>query len=202
MGRTSTARARIMEAALALMWEESYGAVSIEDICRRAGGCKGSFYYFFKSKSDLAVTALQEAWAQQAPEWEALFSRAQPAWERIRRVCEIVYARQQAEKLRTGRVLGCPLCSLGSELSTRDPAIRNEVTRILDCQRDHWQVAIEDGQAEGIFEPGDAREKADGAMAYLIGLVTQAKLHDDVEVLRDLAGRMADHLRLRESAVA
>jgi len=202
MGRTSTANTRLMKAALALMWEESYGAVSIEDICRRADVRKGSFYHFFKSKSDLAVTALREAWRQQVPDWEALFSRAQPAWERLRRVCEIVYERQQAEKLRTGRVLGCPLCSLGSELSTQDAAIRDEVKRILDCQRDYWQTAIADGQAEGIFEPGDAREKADGAMAYLIGLVTQAKLHDDVEMLRDLADRMADYLRMRESAVA
>jgi TetR/AcrR family transcriptional regulator, transcriptional repressor for nem operon len=191
-----------MEAALALMWEESYGAVSIEDICRRADVRKGSFYYFFGSKSDLAVTALREAWEKQVPDWESLFARTRPAWERIQHVCALVYERQLAEKERTGRVLGCPLCSLGSELSTRDIAIRDEVSLILDCQRDYWQRAIEDGQAEGVFDDGDARARADGAMAYLIGLVTQAKLHDDVEILRDLPARMADHLRVRESAVA
>jgi TetR/AcrR family transcriptional repressor of nem operon len=191
-----------MEAALALMWEESYGAVSIEDICRRADVRKGSFYHFFKCKSELAVAALREAWQRQVPDWEALFARPRPAWARIRDVCALVYDRQLAEKARTGRVLGCPLCSLGSELSTQDAAIRDEVSRILDCQRDFWQSAIEDGQAEGMFEPGDARAKADGAMAYLIGLVTQAKLHDDVGMLRDLADRMAEHLRVRESAVA
>ena len=36
MGRTSDADERLMTAALDLMWEESYGAVTIDDICKRA----------------------------------------------------------------------------------------------------------------------------------------------------------------------
>ena len=49
MGRTSDAKERLMAAALDLTWEESYGAITIDDICRRAGVKKGSFYYFFES---------------------------------------------------------------------------------------------------------------------------------------------------------
>ena len=59
MGRTSNADERLMTAALDLMWEESYGAVTIDDICQRAEVKKGSFYYFFDSKSHLAVAALE-----------------------------------------------------------------------------------------------------------------------------------------------
>ena len=57
MGRTSDAKDRLMTAALDLIWSESYGAVTIDDICQRAEVKKGSFYYFFESKSDLAVAA-------------------------------------------------------------------------------------------------------------------------------------------------
>ena len=61
MGRTSNADDRLKDAAIALMWEESYGAVTIDDICRRADVKKGSFYYFFDSKADLAATAFKSA---------------------------------------------------------------------------------------------------------------------------------------------
>ena len=57
MGRTSDADERLMTAARDLMWEESYGSVTIDDICARAGVKKGSFYYFFDSKAALAVAA-------------------------------------------------------------------------------------------------------------------------------------------------
>ena len=43
MGRTSDANERLMSAALDLIWEESYGAVTIDDICKRADVKKGSF---------------------------------------------------------------------------------------------------------------------------------------------------------------
>jgi len=43
--------------------EEGYGVVTIDDICQRAGVKKGSFYYFFESKSALAVAALEPALA-------------------------------------------------------------------------------------------------------------------------------------------
>ena len=36
MGRTSDADERLMTAARDLMWEESYGSVTIDDICKRA----------------------------------------------------------------------------------------------------------------------------------------------------------------------
>ena len=63
MGRTSDADERLKDAALALIWEESYGAVTIDDICKRAEVKKGSFYYFFESKAELAVAALEKMWA-------------------------------------------------------------------------------------------------------------------------------------------
>ena len=44
-------KARLTEAAMDLIWHNSYGATSVDAICERAGAKKGSFYYFFKSKS-------------------------------------------------------------------------------------------------------------------------------------------------------
>ena len=62
MGRTSDAKERLLDAALDLIWERSYGDVTIDAICEKAGVKKGSFYYFFDSKSELAAAALQSDW--------------------------------------------------------------------------------------------------------------------------------------------
>src|ERR1700685_208579 len=62
MGRKSDSRQRLMDAAHELIWGYSYGAVTIEAICERARVKKGSFYYFFDSKSDLAMSAIIAWW--------------------------------------------------------------------------------------------------------------------------------------------
>src|ERR1700724_3186502 len=59
MPRVSDMKERLTEAAMGLIWENSYGATSVDAICERAGAKKGSFYYFFKSKSELAAAALE-----------------------------------------------------------------------------------------------------------------------------------------------
>ena len=50
MPRVSDMKTRLMDAAMDLIWENSYGTTSVDAICERAGAKKGSFYYFFKSK--------------------------------------------------------------------------------------------------------------------------------------------------------
>ena len=46
----SESKRKLLEAAIDLIWKSSYGAVSVDDICAKAGVNKGSFYYAFKSK--------------------------------------------------------------------------------------------------------------------------------------------------------
>ena len=43
MGRTSNAKERLLQVAFDLIWEQSYGSVSVDDICARAKVKKGSF---------------------------------------------------------------------------------------------------------------------------------------------------------------
>jgi len=109
MGRTSDADRRLMDAALALMWEESYGSVTIDHICQRANVKKGSFYYFFKSKAELAVAALEKLWQE---DWklalDRCFSPSVDPLDRLTTYFGSIYDRQLAIKSRYGKVLGCP----------------------------------------------------------------------------------------------
>ncbi|HEX6836727.1 MAG TPA: helix-turn-helix domain-containing protein, partial [Polyangia bacterium] len=84
MGRVSTARARLVQAAIDLIWTDSYGAVSVDAICEQARVKKGSFYHFFKSKDELVIAALDTHWENRKPQLELLFARARPPLERLR----------------------------------------------------------------------------------------------------------------------
>src|SRR5437868_9285970 len=114
MGRVSDAKERLMKAVLELLWTGSYGTTTIDQICEKAGVKKGSFYYFFESKADLAVAALEVACEQKRQEMDSIFSASVPPLDRVRRFCEFVYTKQIQIRDEYGSVLGCPLCTLGS----------------------------------------------------------------------------------------
>src|SRR5215204_1792844 len=94
MGRVSDAKERLMEAVTELIWHGSYGGTTIDQICEKAGVKKGSFYYFFNSKSELAAAALEATWQERKPEMDALFSPLIPPLDRLRRFCQRGYEQQ------------------------------------------------------------------------------------------------------------
>lgn len=189
MGRTSDANERLMDAALDLIWEESYGAVTIDDICKRAEVKKGSFYYFFSSKSELAIAALERMWQEESkPKMDGMFSPSIEPLTRIRTYLASMYDFQAEIKQKHGKVLGCPVMSVGSETCTctDEQAVGGKIRELFTRKRRYYESAIRDAMAEGSIEAGDAAEKA-GAVAGLIeGILTQARILNDPEVLRTL----------------
>ena len=110
MGRTSDANERLMDAARDLIWEESYGAVTIDDICKRAEVQKGSFYHFFESKAPLAVAALERMWAEEwKPHLDSQFSPSIDPVARLTGYLESIYPRaggRQTQLWQSSRLLG------------------------------------------------------------------------------------------------
>src|SRR4051794_19108828 len=91
MGRVSDAKERLMVAVQELIWTGSYGSTTIDQICDKAGVKKGSFYYFFDSKADLALAALDEEWSRRRQELDALFSPTIPPLQRLQNLCSKSY---------------------------------------------------------------------------------------------------------------
>lgn len=188
MGRTSDANERLMDAALHLMWEESYGAVTIDDICKRAEVKKGSFYYFFKSKAELAVAALERMWKDEwKPGLDQRFSAAVDPLTRLTTQLQAIYEKFSEEFKATGKVLGCPLCSVGSEVSTQEIDVNAKVREILSRKRRYYESAIRDAVAEGSIEPCDPAQKALALACLIDGAVAQARIMNDPEVLQSLS---------------
>lgn len=185
MGRVSDAKKRLMDAVSELIWSGSYGSTTIDHICEKAGVKKGSFYYFFDSKSELAAEAMEANWQARRVELDAIFSPMIPPLDRLRKYCEFSYEFQRGIKEKYGRVLGCPLFALGAEVCTQDDALRKQIEEILSYKRKYLESAIRDAHAAGLIQAPDPDAKAGMILAYYEGLLTQARIQNDVNVLRD-----------------
>lgn len=183
MSRTD-ARDRLLQAAIDLIWTSSYGAVSVDAICERADVRKGSFYHFFASKDELVVAALDSHWASRRPFLDEIFSASRPPLERLARYFEYVVERQASIKASYGRVLGCFHHSVGSECVQRPADIASKAQEIIVALRRYLETALRDAQAEGLVPPGDPSADAKALFAFVEGALAQARLHDDLEVLR------------------
>jgi TetR/AcrR family transcriptional repressor of nem operon len=169
------------------MWEESHGAVSIDDICKRADVKKGSFYYFFQSKADLAVAALEKLWSDNwKPRLDACFSPSAEPLERLTNYLNALYENQAEAFKKRGKVLGCPVCTVGSEISTQEVDVTAKVREIVSRKRRYYESAIRDAMAAGLIEQGDAAQKAMAFACLIEGAVSQARIMNDPELLRPL----------------
>jgi TetR/AcrR family transcriptional repressor of nem operon len=187
MGRVSDAKQRLMDAVLELIWQGSYSSTTIDQICQKADVRKGSFYHFFDSKSALAAEALDTSWQQERRELDSLFSPSLAPLVRLHAFAERCINKQVDLKKECGRVLGCPLFTLGSEVCHNEERLHSKVKEILGYYHRYFESAIRDAHAEGsIFAP-DAASKARMIFAYGEGLLTQARILNDTEVLRDMA---------------
>src|SRR6267142_1764759 len=155
MGRASDAKQRLMDAVLGLIWTGSYGGTTIDQICEKAGVKKGSFYYFFDSKADLAETAIDEEWSEKRAELDTVFSPTVPPLERLRKYCGLMYQFQAEVRQKYGHVLGCPLFSVGAEVSRQEDRLQQKIEEILDYKRKYFESAIRDAHAAGLLNAPD-----------------------------------------------
>jgi TetR/AcrR family transcriptional repressor of nem operon len=187
MGRTSDARQRLIDAAYHLIWEYSYGSITIDAICERAAVKKGSFYYFFDSKLELAVVSVTAWWTERHALLEQIFKQDIPPLDRIREYLDFVTRRQLSVHEETGQILGCPVYGLGAEISTQDERLRLLVVDILRHFTAYFTEAIREAQALGHLGPGDPVKKAEWLNRYYAGVLTQARIENSPEPIRHLS---------------
>jgi len=175
---------RLLDAAMDLIWENSYGATSVDAICDRAGAKKGSFYYFFKSKSELAAAALEDCWNKKRAEMDSIFSPTVPPLERFDRYFDFVHDRLADVQKKCGSILGCPFISVGSEVSTQDQIVRETIDRIMDRKVNYFVSAVRDAAAEGLIDAPDPVAKARALFSCYQGMMAQARIQNDIALLR------------------
>lgn len=191
-----------MDAAHALIWGYSYGAVTIEAICDRAKVKKGSFYYFFDSKADLAVAAINAWWDERRALVGVIFAPEVPPLERISRYLAFVVERQLQVHQETGQVLGCPLFTLGSEISTQDERLRSLVQEIMLTGARLFEAAIREAQLAGEIDNTDASLKARQLWGFYEGTLTRARIENNIALLHNLVSDALALVGVRQQLAA
>ena len=186
MKRESDTKQRLLNTAVTLIWESSYGSISVDDICNRAGVNKGSFYYAFKSKSDLAAAAFEDHWNKKRGMMDEIFSSQVPPLERLEKYCDRMVQDQIEKHDKFGKLCGCPFASIGSELSTQDEQIRKKAHELSERSMKYLACTLREAEAEGLLEAKDPVELARQVYCHVTGLIMQAKIENNPEPLKSL----------------
>jgi len=202
MKQENASKTRLLETAIEMVGASSYGSVSVDDICVKAGVNKGSFYYFFKSKSDLAVAAFDRHWELKRPVLDRIFSPQLPPLERLEQYLALIVDDQKAKYRAFGKMLGCPFCSIGSELGTQDENIRRKMENILGRQMKYVESLVRDLAMEGHIESRNHHELAEELVTYVGGVLLQAKIENSLKHVERLDHGVRRLLGLKDATVA
>lgn len=181
-------RDRLLETAAQLMWERSFQATGVDDLCVRAEAKKGSFYHFFPSKSDLAVAAIERSWTvTKEAIFDPIFTANTGGIEQLLELTSKVNEFQTNIAAEKGSVLGCPFGNLGQEMARQDEGIRESLQRIFDAHCGYIEAALVRAEQAGEIPAGNNRQRARNVFALLEGALLMAKVANNPHVFRDAA---------------
>ena len=198
--KTSGTKDKLLEVAFDLIWDSSYGSVSVEDICQRAGVNKGSFYHFFPTKADLAIEAYRDRWETVRPLYEEIFSPDVAPLDRLDRWCDHILAVQREKAEQYGHVCGCPFATVGAELATQDERIRASSEELIYAGRKYVETAITDALREGTICAMDPAQLSRRIYSVCLGMLFEARVQNNLDILLDLKPAIVEILGAKTPA--
>ena len=182
----STTKQKLIETATELIWRNSYGAVSVDEICRKAGVQKGSFYHFFPSKADLGLATIDAGMHQVLQSYKEIFSPNHAPVDRFKRLVEHLTAIQVQKQKELGHVCGCPMMTLGSELAGRETDIEAKIKEICATQLTFYQTTLQDLVRNGQIDKNtNIKTKAEEIYALIVGQLFLARIKNDLNFIKN-----------------
>lgn len=183
----SQTRRKLIDAAHALIWANSYTQVSVEDICRAAGVQKGSFYHFFPSKSDLAAAALEDYWQMARVELDALFATHREPRRQLKAICQTILEEQKESLASTGTVCGCPYAMVGAEMGANNAKLHKLAEKMSERYGKYIEKLLKNAAKDGLIPRAGIAHKARDMHVYIMGAMLLARLTNTLApVGRDL----------------
>jgi TetR/AcrR family transcriptional repressor of nem operon len=130
---------------------------------------------------------------------DSIFSPTAPPLERFDRYFDFVYERLAEVQKKCGSILGCPFVSVGSEVSTQDQIVREAIDRIMDRKLQFFVSAVRDAAAQGSIVAPDPEAKAKALFSSYQGTVAQARIQNDIELLREFKNVAREVLGLKQA---
>ena len=117
MKKGEESRQRLIKCAAELFWQNGYSATGISEILKQTGLPKGSFYFYFKSKDELAVAITEYYQEILLEQFQA--SSQQKDWESfIEEIFDYLFQRTNGQNF-----FGCPYAVMGMETALSKPQV-------------------------------------------------------------------------------
>ncbi len=187
MTAISNTRDRIIDVAKQRFHARGYADVGIKEICDNANIQKGSFYHFFPSKEDLALTVIDvfaEDWANGFVA-EAFDPNLAPM-ERIEFLIDAAYFWQKSVKNKNGKIAGCLFGNLALEMSTKNDVLRAKLNAVFSKAKTRFKNTLDEAVEQGEIKALDTTLTAEAMLAYLEGMILLAKSENNPEVIYKL----------------
>lgn len=186
-------RNEIINKSYLLMLNKGYKGTTIDDILSKVNISKGSLYYYFKSKRDIANIILDEIIKKEFfTEWHDVHISKNPIKNIIKKI-NISYN----EKGNIYSLTGCPLGNLILELSSVDAEFSKKTNSILKMWSSYIKKAISKSWELGIINKNfDPEEVADFLVASMEGCILVAKSYHDKKKLRNCFDSIINYLKL------
>lgn len=129
MGKTAKHDAKadfLIERGMKILWSKGYNATSVNDIVKAAEVPKGSFYFYFESKEDFVVKAIDKYFGMMfIPAKEILDDKTKTPRERL-----IAFNEYRIQELKNELEckMGCMVCNISNEMSEHSEQIRNAIS--------------------------------------------------------------------------
>ena len=188
----ATSRRRIGEAATSGRCSEAVLFPKLRE--RRGPGtlCAGrrppcTFYYNFDSKQDLALAAIDADWATQKAEiYEPAFAADEGALESFGRYQELLYEFHRRRHGSTSEYGSCLIVGLAQETALTDPAIGDRARACLAEASTYLELAMGRAIDQGVLPACDTKDFAKRALGYVEGMLTQARIDQSPERIREM----------------
>jgi len=150
----------LLDKGIELLWSKGYNATSVNDIVKLAEIPKGSFYFYFDSKEDFVVQAIEKYFNQQfVPAFEVLQNKDISPKERLISFYEF-RSNTLREELKCK--MGCLGCNLANEVAEHSEAIRSMIASKGALIKNHIATVIQEAQEIGeIQNTMDSRDLAE-----------------------------------------
>ena len=174
-GRMDT-REKLVRTAEKLMLRDGYSATRVDEVIRKAGLSKGSFYHFFESKEALGLAALEHYYSDRVGRLAA-GSYATEADPLRRAQGFLKHASRVADDLWK---TGCLLASLAADAAGSSRAISNALRKRTSDLR----ALVADVLSPFATPEITAADLADQFLVCIEGSIVLARIYDDPTYLR------------------
>lgn len=161
----------ILETAEEILTRKGYHSTSVDEIAAQAGVAKGTLYQHFPTKEDLFFALIEQSLTQFEQLVQQVAASPSDARQKLERVFYYVYGEQPGKH---GQLLR--LLRNNEELSLRLQMKKAQSGERLNEAIDQLRTILEEGKAQGLFDPAIATELMLHLFLHLLSLSGQEQL--------------------------